>query len=68
MSCALYIRKSKSISDVLQHHLTYHVLPVFVISFPYMIEIVYFRVRSGACASDSKAHREKMRRDKLNDR
>ncbi|KAG5622793.1 hypothetical protein H5410_008011 [Solanum commersonii] len=26
------------------------------------------RVRSGACASDSKAHREKMRRDKLNDR
>ncbi|XP_009617474.1 transcription factor ILR3-like [Nicotiana tomentosiformis] len=26
------------------------------------------RARSGACASDSKAHREKMRRDKLNDR
>ncbi|KAF3640955.1 Transcription factor ILR3 [Capsicum annuum] len=26
------------------------------------------RVRSGTCASDSKAHREKMRRDKLNDR
>lgn len=73
----LYIRKLKSTGDVF-------LVASFNISFPSCVcevfffplsllplcdrDFMYFRVRSGTCASDSKAHREKMRRDKLNDR